>query len=310
MLAILKSVAKPTTTMLFASLMLLAVKSQAQQDALFSQYMFNMLPVNPAYAGSRDVTSLTVLRRWQWSGIEGAPRTTTFSGDMPIKNQRMGLGLIAQNDQIGVTKANSLYANYAYRIKVNRKGTLAFGLMGGFTNYQANLTAVYTTTSNDPSMYGNINTWMPNIGAGIYYSTDRFYAGVSTPHMVNNSLVPGTAQIQSQHFFAMAGYVIHSSQAIDLKPSILLKYVNGAPVQLDVNLNVWFNARVALGASLRGGSAFVGMAEWQLSDQLRIGYAYDMTTSHLQTYTTGSHELLIRYELGFSPKKMVTPRYF
>lgn len=284
---------------------------QAQQDPMFSQYMFNMLTVNPAYAGSRDVLSLTAMRRWQWVNIDGAPRTTTFSADMPIANERMGLGLIAYNDQLGVTKTNSAYLIYSYRIRME-KGTLAFGMQAGFSNYRSDLTSLRTTDVSDDNLGSNVNKLLPNVGAGVYYNTDRFYVGISTPKLLNNKLGNDAASnaIQKRHLFAMAGYVIHASELIKIKPSVLGKYVEGAPLQLDGNLNVWFNDVIGLGASFRSGDALSAMLEIQATDQLRFGYAYDYAMTKLNNYTSGTHEIMLRYELGFGKTKIITPRYF
>jgi type IX secretion system PorP/SprF family membrane protein len=281
-----------------------------QQDAMYSQYMFNMLSVNPAYAGSRDVVSLTALKRWQWTGIEGAPRTTSFTADMPVWDERIGLGISAVNDQVGITKTNSLFTSYAYRIQFLNGSTLAFGLQGGFTNLRANLVELNTTTKGDQVFRQNVNEWLPNFGAGVYYSTDKFYLGVSTPHLINNTLVDGTESIQKQHFFLMGGYVFHASPEVALKPSFLIKYVDGAPVQADVNINAWFHDRVAIGGSYRTGDAVVALLEFQINKQLRFGYAYDITLTRLGNQTSGTHEVMIRYEFGSARKKILTPRYF
>lgn len=285
--------------------------AQAQQDPMFSQYMFNMLTVNPAYAGSRDVLSLTAMRRWQWVNIDGAPRTTTFSADMPIANERMGLGLIAYNDQLGVTKTNSAYLIYSYRIRME-KGTLAFGMQAGFSNYRSDLTSLRTTDVSDDNLGSNVNKMLPNVGAGVYYNTDRFYVGISTPKLLNNKLGNDAVSnaIQKRHLFAMAGYVIHASELFKIKPSVLGKYVEGAPLQLDGNLNVWFNDVIGLGASFRSGDALSAMLEIQATDQLRFGYAYDYAMTKLNNYTSGTHEIMLRYELGFGKTKIITPRYF
>ena len=282
----------------------------AQQDAMYSQYMFNMLSVNPAYAGSRDVLSITALRRWQWVGVEGAPKTTTFTADLPVWHERIGLGISAINDQIGVTKTNSLYNSYSYRIRLSRGSTLAFGLQAGFTNMRANLLSLKTTTSGDQVFMQNVNEWLPNFGAGIYYSTDKFYVGFASPHLINNTIIDGTESVQKQHYFAMTGYVFHTSEVVALKPSILLKYVKGAPLEGDFNINAWFYDRIAVGASYRTGDAVVGLVEFQINPQLRFGYAYDMTLTRMKGYSHGSHEIMVRYEFGSSKKKILTPRYF
>lgn len=282
----------------------------AQQDAMYSQYMFNMLAVNPAYAGSRDVINFTCMKRWQWIEMEGAPKTFTFTADMPVWHERVGLGISVVNDQIGVSNNNSLYTSYSYRIHFVSGGTLALGLQAGFTNLRANYLSLTTTSGNDKVFMNNVNSWMPNFGTGAYYSTDKFYAGFSAPHLLNNHLINGTESIQKQHFFAMAGYVLHPSHTVAVKPSVLFKYVKGAPLEADVNVNTWFYDRVAVGVSYRTGDAIVALLEMQINPQLRFGYAYDMTLTRIREYSRGSHELMLRYELGFAKKKILTPRYF
>jgi type IX secretion system PorP/SprF family membrane protein len=289
---------------------IISFSAWAQQDAMYSQYMFNMMAVNPAYAGSRDVMNFTCMKRWQWVGIEGAPKTLTFTADMPVWRERVGLGISVVNDQIGITNNNSLYTSYSYRIHFGSGGTLALGLQAGFTHLRANYLSLTTTTGNDKVFIDNVNSWMPNFGAGAYYSTDKFYAGVSAPHLINNHLIGGTESFQKQHFFAMAGYVIPASQTVAVKPSLLMKYVQGAPLEADINVNTWFHDRVAVGVSYRTGDAIVGLLEMQINPQLRFGYAYDMTLTRIREYGRGSHELMLRYELGFAKKKILTPRYF
>ncbi|MBT1706396.1 PorP/SprF family type IX secretion system membrane protein [Chryseosolibacter indicus] len=282
----------------------------AQQDAMYSQYMFNMLSVNPAYAGSRDVLSATAMKRWQWVNMDGAPETLTFTADMPVWHEKIGLGISFVNDQIGVTKNSSLYTSYSYRIRFLSGGTLAFGLQAGFTNMKANYLSLYTTTRNDQVFMENINEWLPNFGAGAYYSTDNFYVGLSAPHLINNTIIKGTESVQKQHFFITAGYVFRTSEVVSLKPSLLFKYVDGAPLEGDVNINVWFHDKVAVGASYRTGDAVVALAEFQINQQLRFGYAYDMTLTRIKAYSSGSHEIMLRYEFGYAKNKILTPRYF
>lgn len=282
-----------------------------QQDAMFSQYMFTMLNVNPAYAGSRDVLSATALRRWQWVNVDGAPRTTMFAADMPIMNEKIGVGLVVLSDRIGVTNTTGLYGSGAYRIRL-RKGTLAMGLSAGFAQYKADFVSLENVSSGDPLFMQNVNKLMPNFGTGVYYNTDKYYVGLSAPHLMNNKLTKESVSqsIQKRHMFLTGGVVLKATELIKLKPSTLIKYVPGAPLQFDANLNVWYDDRIGLGASYRTGDAVVAMLELQLNNQLRLGYAYDISLTGLSQYTSGSHELMLRYEFGFEKSKMITPRYF
>ena len=284
--------------------------ASAQQDAMYSQYMFNMLSVNPAYAGNRDAVTLTALKRWQWSTIEGAPQTANFAADLPLRNNRVGLGLLVVNDQIGVTKTNSANVSYSYKLKFKKRRTLALGIQGGFTNLRSNLLSLNATTDNDPVLLQNVDKWLPNFGAGVYYSTDNFYAGFSVPHMINSTIVDGAEPFLRQHYFLSTGYLIRPSENILIKPSLLVKYVKGAPLQADINANVWLYGCVGAGLSYRTGDAFVVMTEFLVAKQFCFGYAYDMTVSHMKNSTSGSHELLLRYQFGLTKNKQFTPKYF
>lgn len=289
----------------------------AQQDAMFSQYMFNMLSVNPAYAGSRDVLSATALYRRQWLGIKGSPSTATTTIDMPIRNEKMGVGIMFLNDRIGISNATSISGAYSYRVRVSKSGLLAFGLNATVQNFKANFDQVDYDQSNgaDPAFTSAYSAWMPNFGAGTYYTTDRFYAGLALPHLVNNDLSKSLTGVsdnarQYRHLFFMTGYVFRIGPTTMLKPSTLVKYVHGSPLEFDINANVWLRDRIAFGASYRSADGLVGIFELQLNEQFRFGYAYDFPLTKLSKFTSGSHEIMIRYELGFDKGKILSPRYF
>lgn len=290
----------------------------AQQDALFSQYMFNMMLVNPAYTGSRDVLSLSALYRKQWANVPGAPETMTFSVDSPIKNEKMGVGLSVFNDKVGVVSNTGFYANYAYRIRLTNNSTLAMGASLGLTNYRAELAGVQLSdqanAAADNAFSGNPNKILPNLGLGAYYSNDKFYVGFSLPHVLNNKIQNdgGLTARQYRHSFLMAGYVFNINESFKIKPSALVKHVAGSPVQLDLNTNVWLYDKFGVGVSYRSLAAPVIMAEVQISDQFRFGYAFDYTTSIKPKDSFGrtSHEFLLRYEFGYDRGKVLTPRYF
>ncbi|ASZ13190.1 type IX secretion system membrane protein PorP/SprF [Chitinophaga pendula] len=290
---------------------------QAQQDAMYTQYMFNMMGVNPGYAGSRGILSATAMYRRQWVGINGAPETATVSFDMATRNNKVGLGIQAFDDRVGIVHSTGLYATYAYRIRFEDKGSLAIGLQGGFSNYKANLTKVGLIDPNDPSFAQNINTILPSFGAGVYYNSDRFYVGFSVPNLVKSYLRKDEVQYRADviakkylHFFFIAGYVFDLGNEFKLKPSTLVKAVRGAPVQLDVNANLWIKDVVSVGASYRTGDAVSGLLEVQITHQLRIGYAYDHTISKLVKFNQGTHEIMLRYEFGWEKGRILSPRYF
>lgn len=291
----------------------------AQQDAMYTQYMFNTLAINPAYAGSRNVLSATGLLRTQWVGIEGAPETQTLSFDAAMPNKRVGLGVQLFNDKIGVTRSTGANLSYAYRIPTER-GTLALGLLGSITHYKADFSSVRLNSGSpaDQAFYYDINKVMPNFGAGIYYNTDRFYVGVSTPHLLANRLVDGNNVSTSNnliakqylHLFIMTGYVVPLNEDFKLKPSVLFKGAKGSPMQLDLNCNLWIMDKFSIGGQYRTKDAVAALLEIQATDQIRVGYSYDYTTSNLTTYNSGSHEIMLRYEFGFEKNRIVAPRYF
>ncbi|MEZ0483458.1 PorP/SprF family type IX secretion system membrane protein [Fibrella aquatica] len=318
---------------LWAAVLLLTLgvgssRVQAQQDKMFSQYMFNMMALNPAYAGSRDVLSMTALYRAQWIGLEGAPQTATFTADMPLNRERVGVGIQLYNDRIGQQTETGAYASYAFRFRVGERSTLSLGLTGGVSAYSNRLTEVVTSSGQigpvDPAFATDVNKMLPNFGTGIYISNDRSYLGVSVPRLLRNNLsdfnAPGIRSQQARQAYAMAGFVIGLSPALKLKPSMLVKYSENSPLGFDGNVNLWINDRVAIGTSYRRNQfytftdqtndAVVGMLELQLSDQFRFGYAYDRTLNNLGKFSPNSHEVMIRYELGFNRNKILTPRYF
>lgn len=299
----------------FVAMLLMQTIAQAQQDPQYSQYMFNTLAINPAYAGSRDVLSVTLLHRKQWLNVDGAPMSTTISADMPILNEKVGLGMLVYNDQIGEISNKAAYFSYAQRIRLTRAGTLSLGLTGGLSFFSANLTNVSTFTPGDLVFASDVaNKPKPNIGAGIYYSTDRWYLGGSMPRVFSNKL--GTSAIAKQasefrHYFIMGGFVSHLNSIMVLKPSFIGKAVSGAPLQVDLNLNLWFYDKIAIGGSYRTGDAILGMLELIPAQGWRLGYAYDYTISGLgNSLTSGSHEIMVRYEFASSTSKILSPRYF
>jgi type IX secretion system PorP/SprF family membrane protein len=291
----------------------------AQTEPMYSQYMYNMLGVNPAYAGNREALSLNFFQRNQWVGIKGAPKTTSISMDQSIKDGKIGWGLQVYDDRLGVEAATGFNGMLSTRIKVSDKGVLSGGLSFGLMNYQINLNDVNNRNNpNDPSFISTDkpSTWNRSLGMGIYYNTDRFYAGVSTPSILKSRLATyknlnKSIQISDDfHLFANAGYVFDINEDVKLKPSTMVKMVSGAPIQADINMNIWLKDLLGFGASYRTGDAFVGMVELQATSNLRFGYAYDMPFNPLKYFTKGSHELMLRYEIGNFKTKIKSTRYF
>ncbi len=290
----------------------------AQTEPMYSQYMYNMLGVNPAYAGNREVLGLNFFQRNQWVGLRGAPKTTSLSLDQSIKEGKIGLGIQMYSDQLNVEEANGINGFLSSRIKVSDKGILSVGLSVGLMNYQFNSYDVANRITTDDKTFITIipSQWNPSVGFGLYYNTDQFYVGVSSPSVLKSRLakyenfVSGIQKTDDFHLFTTMGYVIKINEEINLKPSTMIKMVSGAPIEFDLNTNVWLKDILGLGVSYRTGDAVLGMAEIQTSPNLRFGYAYDMPFSPLKPYTRGSHEIMIRYEWGSSKSKIKSTRYF
>lgn len=287
--------------------------SWSQHQAMYSQYMFNSLVINPAYAGSRDVLSLTALHRNQWTGFEGAPQTSTFAAHTPLHNPKHNIGIVALHDRLGVSSNTSFSGIYAYRIDWE-KARLSFGLQGGVSMLQDRWSEIVTTDANDPSFTANSPTfWVPRVGFGAYFDTRTFYAGFSAPHLIDYQN-PAYSQyvtnsVNYRPLLFTTGVIYSVNPYIQLKPSILVKYIQSSPVQFDLNFAAFWKERLWTGVSYRTRDAVVAILEWQINDQLRIGYSYDYSLSNLRRYNHGSHEIMLRYEFGYKLKAM-SPRYF
>jgi type IX secretion system PorP/SprF family membrane protein len=302
---------------LFFLTLLLANDLVAQTEPMYSQYMYNMLGVNPAYAGNREATSFNFFQRRQWVGLAGAPQTTSVSIDGAFNDNKLGWGVQAYDDKLGVERADGVNMMMATHIQVSDKGTLSGGLSVGLMNYRIDLLNVQGRyTPSDPAFYSNFNKWLPAVGLGIYYNTDKFYAGFSVPNVLKSRLTAfdvmnsGIQKVNSTHIFFTSGYVFDVNEDVKIKPSTMIKAVGGAPIEADFNTNVWLKNVIGLGFSYRTGDAMVAMAEAQINNNLRVGYAYDITISPLKYYNNGSHELMFRYEFGNNNTKIKSTRYF
>jgi type IX secretion system PorP/SprF family membrane protein len=299
-----------------ACLLLSSLTANAQQDAMYTQYMFNTLAINPAYAGSRNVTSATALFRNQWTGIAGAPKTGTLTVDAPILDKRLGVGLQIFSDKLGITQTTGAVVSAAYRIRLD-EGTLAFGLQGNVNQFRADYNSVNLNTDvYDPAFAYNVNKVLLNFGTGVYYNSDRFFVGLSVQDIVKNRLTDFTTnnadfrQTQAMHLFLSSGYVFDLSDDFKFKPSFLVKGVRGAPIEGDINATLWIKDVIGIGAQYRTSADVAGLVEIQATPQIRIGYSYDYSTTALRFSNSGSHEIMLRYEFGFSSGKILSPRYF
>ena len=285
----------------------------AQQLPLYSQYMFNTLEINPAYAGFKQSMQFTSIFRKQFNGIKDAPQTGLLSFDMPIGETKLGFGIKLVDDKISVTKTTGAQGSLSYRIEGDNSN-LAFGLQVGALNYKANLLDLNVTDPGDPIFAQNVNTLVANFGTGIFYNTDKFYVGLSVPNLVRTHLREINIALdqydvkQNSHMFLNAGMLIDLNDNFILKPSFLLRGVKGIPLNYDINANVFFRDLASVGVSYRSHSAVVGLLDVRLVPQLRLGYAYDYNVGKLNVFAKGTHEIILRYHIPFD-KDTLMPSY-
>ncbi len=303
---------------IIASIFLLSIaKLNAQTESMYSQYMFNMLSVNPAYAGNREATNLNFFQRRQWAGMQGAPQTTSVSIDGSYSANKIGWGFQMYDDRLGVEKASGAKMVLSTHLQVSQRGTLSAGLNIGLMNYRVDLLSVQGRyTPSDPAFYANLNKWLPDVGLGIFYNTNNFYAGISIPNVLRSKVAAfdvmnsGIQKVNSTHLYFTTGFVVNVNDDVKVKPSTMLKAVSGAPLQADFNTNVWLKDVIGIGASYRTGDAVIGILELQANESLKVGYAYDVTISPLKYYNNGTHEILLRYEFSNNKSKIKSTRYF
>ncbi|KAF0236501.1 MAG: hypothetical protein FD181_2668 [Prolixibacteraceae bacterium] len=297
--------------------------SNAQQDPMYTQYMFNTQTINPAYTGTWESFSFMVLGRQQWAGLEGAPQTYTFSMQAPLKNERVALGLNLISDVIGLEKRFYMFGDYSYLLPMNDEMNLRLGLKGGFTNYTNNLLEYQTNAPGsgitDPAFMGEIDRkFVPNFGVGAFLFGQRYFVGFSIPKILNHDFENNYNNLsvshELRHYFLTAGLVFDLGENLKFKPTMLTKATfsseTGAPVELDLTANFLIKERFWLGAMYRTGDSYGFIAQWIIDKKLRIGYSYDITTSALQNFQNGSHEVMISYEMRFLKEMFASPRYF
>jgi type IX secretion system PorP/SprF family membrane protein len=297
-----------------ALLFLCNQKTSAQQDSQYTNYMYNTINVNPAYAGSRGVMSIFGLHRTQWVGLDGAPVTNTLSVNTPINNSNLGLGVSFVNDRIGPSDENAISVDVSYSIPTSETYKLSFGIKGTANLLNVDYTKLDRYDLTDPQFQNNIdNRFSPNIGAGIYFHSDKLYAGLSVPNFLEtdhfDDNVSATAK-ERMHYYLIGGYVFDLSPTIKFKPAFLSKMVTGAPLQLDLTANFMFNEKFVLGAAWRWDAALSGLVGFQVTEGWFIGYGYDAETTKLANYNSGSHEIFLRYEFKGKSEKVVSPRFF
>ncbi|MBL0315839.1 MAG: type IX secretion system membrane protein PorP/SprF [Flavobacteriales bacterium] len=297
-------------------LMISFVAAQSQQEVMISQYMFNGLVLNPAYAGTHPYWSGSILHRSQWVKFDKAPKSQTLCLDGPIANGKLGVGLNLSNDAIGITNQLDIGGNVATRVSLGA-GFLSMGLRVGVTRYSANLTDAIIRDTEDPVYAQNINgTIVPRFGAGLYYYQRNWFAGVSVPSLlaIDENVSYNSAGLNSfykSHVYINGGFVFEPSPEVAIKPSVLLKVQGSAPVELDLNLNALFLNKFWVGAGYRTGDAMIAMVEWNITHQLPLGYAFDYTLTSISDYSSNSHEVMLGYDFGKDVDlKARSPRYF
>jgi len=297
--------------------------SKAQQDPMYTQYMFNTQTINPAYAGTWESFSFMVLGRQQWAGLEGAPQTYTFSMQAPLKNERVALGLNLISDVVGLEKRFYMFGDYSYLLPINEGMKLRLGLKGGFTSYTNNLSEYETNAPGsgivDPSFQGDIDGKLaPNFGIGGFLYGKKYYAGFSIPKILSNDFGNNynnlSVNAEMRHYFLMAGLIFDLGENVKFKPTMLTKATfsseTGAPVELDLTANFLLKEKFWLGVMYRTGDSFGFIAQFIIDKKLRIGYSYDYTTTNLQNFHSGSHEIMVSYEMRFLKEMFASPRYF
>ncbi len=310
-------------TILIVLVMLTTAEMSAQQDAQYTQYMYNTASFNPAYAGTRGTFSLVGLHRSQWIGLDGAPRTQTLGFNTPVGPlERIGLGLSIINDDIGPTHETYLNVDVSYMIPVSENAKLSLGIKAGGHLLDVNFNELNKYTQNDLLLQSNIdNKFSPIVGAGLFYYTDKFYLGYSIPNFLetqhfdessNSNNAASYVSTEKLHHYLITGYVFDLSDNIKFKPAALGKLVNGAPFQVDISANILFNDKFYLGAAWRWSAALSGMAGFQISDSILLGVAYDRETTELgkTKFDDGSFEVFLRYELFNKQGKLISPRFF
>ena len=305
-----------TKVLLVIAVMFCALELFAQQDPMYTQYMENLLTLNPAYAGSKDMLSMMVVSRNQWVSMPGAPITRSFMMHSPIKGQQMGLGLSFLSDKVGPVKQSGIYADYSYTLSFSNRRSLSLGLKAGVNFFEAGIADLATNDPNDPVFASDINrSFLPNFGVGAFYFTEKYYFGLSIPKLIENKINKNGVSTQSiskeqMHVFFMAGYVFDVNRIVKFKPSVLTKYVKNAPVSLDMTGTFLFYERLWLGAMYRVGDSFGGLLQLQATNQLKIGYSYDLPINKLGAYNNGTHEIMVTFDFNFGSGRVRSPRYF
>ncbi len=300
------------------TMVMLAGQLQAQQDPQYTLYFWNTQALNPGYAGTSGVLSVTGLSRHQWTGLDGAPTTQSLSLHSPLRNDKLGLGFSIVRDEVGPVTTNLIYADFAYKINTTENAKLSFGLKAGVNLFSASLGGLENVDPSDPLFISDVGSNLtPNFGFGVYYYSHKGYIGLSAPKLLENEQTDidagaGTVGriLDERHYFLTAGYVFDLTDNVKLKPSMVAKVVSGSPLSLDLSANFFFMERLNLGGAYRFGDSASGIIGYQITDQFRAGYAHDFTLSDLRDHHSGTHEFMIGYDLKVDRERTLSPRYF
>lgn len=287
--------------------------ANAQQEAQYTQYMYNPSQINPAYSGSLGYASFFGLYRTQWVGIDGAPKTANISFHKSIENSKIGYGINILNDRIGPSELTYFNTDFSYTLMFGDDSKLAFGLKAGGELLNIDYNRLGQYNPGDILFQNNINKFSPNIGTGVYYYTNNTYIGLSIPMLLNTAFYDDVAQstaARRQSYYMTAGKVIDINSYIKFKPAVVTKIVSGSPLQLDLTANFLINEKFTAGLAYRMGAAFSGLVGFQASESLFIGYSYDKETTRMTNINSGSHELFLKFNLFNKYQKIETPRFF
>jgi type IX secretion system PorP/SprF family membrane protein len=296
---------------IFVILMLNTLGADAQQESIYTQYMYNTNAFNPAYAGSRGATNMFALYRNQWLNQIGSPKIGLLSIHSPI-NERIGLGATFQNEKEGPTSQNSFNAQFSYNIPINDQFKLYFGVNAGFSSFNLDLSKLNIYNINDPSLMGNTNSFIPKFGGGLFLASENEYFGISIPNLLQSKVFEkDNIVFENQiHTYAIAGKVFKISDDLQFKPSVLGKFSSGTSPQFDFSANFLYKEKLNLGAIYRWDNAYGFLLGYQLNNQFFFGYSIDILTSRLNQYNSGSHEVFVRYEMFKNFTKIQSPRFF
>lgn len=287
---------------------------KAQQDPQYTQYMYNLGVVNPAYAGSKDALSIGVLGRTQWVGVSGAPQTLTAFINAPV-GKRIGLGLSVIADKTGPVSEKNAYLDFSYTLPISEEVKLALGLKAGFSFQDIGLLSLTQVKPNDPLFVENKNRTFPNFGLGAFFYTNKMYVGLSVPNLMETKHFEKSGGVitkasEEKHAFFTGGYVFDVSETLKFKPSFMTKFAFNAPISIDMSANFMYNQKVEAGLSYRWDDSVSAMVNLKASESFWIGYAYDHTVSNLALHNSGTHEITLLFDFSFNKNTVKSPRFF